>query len=150
MRLSSKFYCADHAVQVWLPWGSVSASLHLKREQVINDGDKIAIAAGDQVVSRGVEWCMTRSQKAYRTGSGGPFPLIMAVDVTTLRSLESNSVAESFVQTFQQDDVYVNDLPSAVSMMQRIIRLLILCHMSDRSTFAPGAAPLPNRSIHFM
>lgn len=42
------------------------------------------------------------------------------VCTTPVRSPESNGMAESFVKTFKRDYVYVNDLPDAVSVMEKM------------------------------
>ncbi|CAI1058261.1 insertion element IS2 transposase InsD [Serratia grimesii] len=41
------------------------------------------------------------------------------VCTTPVRSPESNGMAESLVKTFKRDYVYVNDLPDAVSVMEK-------------------------------
>jgi transposase InsO family protein len=39
---------------------------------------------------------------------------------TPVRSPESNGMAEAFVKTFKRDYIYVNDRPSALSVMSRL------------------------------
>ncbi|WP_228457290.1 integrase core domain-containing protein, partial [Serratia symbiotica] len=42
------------------------------------------------------------------------------VCTTPVRSPESSGMAESFVKTFKRDYVYVNDLPDAASMLEKL------------------------------
>lgn len=72
------------------------------------------------MVPHAVEW-LTDNGSCYIADATRTFAssLGFIVCTTPVRSPESNGMAESFVKTFKRDYVYVNDLPDAVSVMEK-------------------------------
>lgn len=68
-----------------------------------------------------VEW-LTDNGSCYIADSTRTFAASLGfiVCTTPVRSPESNGMAESFVKTFKRDYVYVNDLPDAVTVMEKL------------------------------
>nr|WP_205299071.1 IS3 family transposase [Pantoea communis] len=68
-----------------------------------------------------VEW-LTDNGSCYIADSTRMFAASLGfiVCTTPVRSPESNGMAESFVKTFKRDYVYVNDLPDAVTVMEKL------------------------------
>ncbi|MEI7073334.1 MULTISPECIES: IS3 family transposase [Pectobacterium] len=73
------------------------------------------------MVPHAVEW-LTDNGSCYIADATRTFAssLGFIVCTTPVRSPESNGMAESFVKTFKRDYVYVNDLPDAVSVMEKM------------------------------
>ena len=73
------------------------------------------------MVPHPVEW-LTDNGSCYIADATRTFAssLGFIVCTTPVRSPESNGMAESFVKTFKRDYVYVNDLPDAVSVMEKL------------------------------
>ncbi|HFS0589741.1 TPA: IS3 family transposase, partial [Klebsiella pneumoniae] len=68
-----------------------------------------------------VEW-LTDNGSCYIADATRTFAASLGfiVCTTPVRSPESNGMAESFVKTFKRDYVYVNDLPDAVTVMEKL------------------------------
>ncbi|EPI9436236.1 IS3 family transposase [Shigella flexneri] len=68
-----------------------------------------------------VEW-LTDNGSCYIADATRRFAALLGfiVCTTPVRSPESNGMAESFVKTFKRDYVYVNDLPDAVTVMEKL------------------------------
>ncbi|EFI5569990.1 IS3 family transposase [Escherichia coli] len=68
-----------------------------------------------------VEW-LTDNVSCYIADATRRFAASLGfiVCTTPVRSPESNGMAESFVKTFKRDYVYVNDLPDAVTVMEKL------------------------------
>ena len=68
-----------------------------------------------------VEW-LTDNGSCYIADATRTFAASLGfiVCTTPVRSPESNEMAESFVKTFKRDYVYVNDLPDAVTVMEKL------------------------------
>ncbi|MEQ9907527.1 IS3 family transposase [Pectobacterium odoriferum] len=73
------------------------------------------------MVPHAVEW-LTDNGSCYIADATRTFAssLGFIVCTTPVRSPESNGMAESFVKTFKRDYVYVDDLPDAVSVMEKM------------------------------
>ncbi|EIQ2098765.1 IS3 family transposase [Escherichia coli] len=68
-----------------------------------------------------VEW-LTDNGSCYIADATRRFAASLGfiVCTTPVRSPESNGMVESFVKTFKRDYVYVNDLPDAVTVMEKL------------------------------
>ncbi|WP_171034882.1 IS3 family transposase [Klebsiella indica] len=68
-----------------------------------------------------VEW-LTDNGSCYIADATRTFAASLGfiVCTTPVRSPESNGMAESFVKTFKRDYVYVNELPGAVTVMEKL------------------------------
>ncbi|HHS9796748.1 TPA: IS3 family transposase, partial [Klebsiella quasipneumoniae subsp. similipneumoniae] len=68
-----------------------------------------------------VEW-LTDNGSCYIADATRTFAASLGfiVCTTPVRSPESNGMAESFVKTFKRDYVYVNDLPDAMTVMEKL------------------------------
>ncbi|MDQ9306122.1 IS3 family transposase [Escherichia marmotae] len=68
-----------------------------------------------------VEW-LTDNGSCYIADATRRFAASLGfiVCTTPVRSPESNGMAKSFVKTFKRDYVYVNDLPDAVTVMEKL------------------------------
>lgn len=73
------------------------------------------------MVPHPVEW-LTDNGSCYIADTTRTFASLLGfiVCTTPVRSPESNGMAESFVKTFKRDYVYVNDLPDAISVMEKL------------------------------
>lgn len=76
---------------------------------------------GSSLPSSPVEW-LTDNGAAYRSHQTRQFARMVGLEPehTAVRSPESNGMAESFVKTMKRDYVYVNDLPDAVTVMEKL------------------------------
>lgn len=65
-----------------------------------------------------IEW-LTDNGSCYITKATRQFAKSLGFKMCTtpIRSPQSNGMAEAFVKTFKRDDVYLNDLPDAISVM---------------------------------
>lgn len=78
------------------------------------------------MVPHPVEW-LTDNGSCYIAGITRTFASLLGFNVctTSVRSPESSGMAESFIKMFKRDYVYVNDLPDAISVVEKLAEWML-------------------------